>query len=213
MTSVGVMASAVNLAAGTDVLMEPFNNLSAWTVTGTPTIVTGRTGTAAQFTWNSGADQADYRIPSGAQSDTMTLGFAWRPNPDTTHSRPFMRLMSDSGATEHALLFMNSDGSFEYRVSSVAKYRSAAGFLVANTFYYIEVQTKMHDTAGTIIIRVNGTEVLNLTGQDTKAAGTKTVWDTVRLGPPTVFNGSDLFDDLYITTGAGAPFKGSITIP
>jgi hypothetical protein len=69
----------------------------------------------------------------------------------------------------------------------------------------------MHDTLGTGTIRVNGVTVLGpLTGLDTKAAGTKTTTDTIKLG-----NGSGLtisFDDLYLMTGTGDSFLGDCLV-
>ena len=37
-------------------------------------------------------------------------------------------------------------------------------------------------TTGFAIVRVNGVEVINATGLDTEDGGTKTVYDTIRLG-------------------------------
>ena len=83
--------------------------------------------------------------------------------------------------------------------------------VTAGTWYYVEIQAKLHDSTGFVIVRVNGVEVINASTLDTKDGGTKTVYDRVSMA---MFDGRvNQYDDLYITTGAGAPFKGSITIP
>jgi hypothetical protein len=201
---------------GPDVLLEPFNNLTAWTVTGTPTgiVAGGRTGTAAEFASFS-STFISYAIPTPAQSDTITIGFAFRPSAIGVGEYKIIGLASDAGATDHNTLAINSTNALVFYRSSSGLLTSANGVIpAANTYYYIEVQAKLHDTTGTFEVRVNGTPVIGpATAQDTKNAGTKTVYDTVRL-PPSGFNGAIVrYDDLYITMGAGAPFKGAITIP
>lgn len=201
---------------GPDVLLDPFNNLTAWTVTGTPTgiVAGGRTGTAAEFASFSSAFLR-YSIPVANQLDTVTIGFAWRPATINNGEYKILGLKSDAGATDHNTLAINSTNALVfYRSSSGLQTSAAAVIPTAATYYYIEVQAKLHDTLGTFEVRVNGTTVLGpATNQDTRNAGTKTVYDTIEL-PPGGLNGSILrYDDLYITMGAGAPFKGSITIP
>lgn len=215
MTAIGVMASAVVIAAGTDVLLEPFNNLTAWTGgTGGSIVAGGRTGNAVEFTAFSGGERS-YTIPTGDQSDTVTVGFAWRPSSINQSEYTIMAVRSDAGATDHDALRIDSANTLKVlRGTSSPVGTSAAGVIpTAAIWYYIELQVKLHDTLGTVEVRVNGTPVIATTGQDTKSGGTKTVFDTVRLVPQG-FNSSIVrFDDLYVTTGAGAPFKGSITIP
>jgi hypothetical protein len=205
------MASGVVVASGTDVLFEPFANFTfaPWTLAGTPTIVAGRNGTGAQFAGSSAI--ATYTIPSLSESDTVTVGFAWRATSIAVNPN-IMRLSSDAAATFHDTLVVLGTGALRFnRGTSTPLDTSAAGLITTATWYYIEVQAKLHDTAGTATVRLNGTPVIALTGIDTKNAGTKTVFDSVAL----VGAGSttQLFDDLYITTGAGATFKGDITVP
>ena len=207
----GIVASAVvPAAAGVDVLMEPFNNLTAWSVfNGSPTIVTGRTGTAARLPSNA---ILDYTIPAVSESDTVTVGFAFQTE-NLGSNADLCAFMSDSKSTEHGRLQVVTSGAVQVtRGASTFLGASAAGLIAINTWNYIECQIKLHDTAGTVTVRVNGATVLTLTGQDTKNGGTKTVYDSIRLRYPSA-SFANLFDDLYITMGAGAPFKGSITIP
>lgn len=201
---------------GPDVLLEPFNNLTAWAVTGSPTgiVAGGRTGTAVEFAAFS-STFISYAIPTPAQSDTITIGFAFRPSAIGQGEYKIIGLASDAGATDHNFISIDSNNALiVYRQSSGLLPKAPNGTIpTAGVFYYIELQIKLHDTTGSFDLHVNGTSVASATNVDTKNAGTKTVYDTVRL-PPSGFNGAIVrYDDLYITMGAGAPFKGDITVP
>jgi hypothetical protein len=206
------MASAVVTSAGTDVLLEPFTNFSSWTTTGACTIQTGRTGTAAQ-TVGSSANHADYTIPAISESDTITVGFAFRWTDVNSLNRDIIRFNSDAAATQHVRVGAQATGAISFTRAGTGLGTSATGLLVANTWYYIEVQTKLADSPnGTGIVRLNGAEIINVTAVDTKNAGTKTTFDRVIIGGQ-ITGATNQYDDLYITTGAGAAFKGDITIP
>ena len=79
--SVGIMASAVDVAGRrhrrADGAVQQLHRRPVDARPGRPTIVAGRTGTAAQ---SSGTPtQAVYTIPAGVnESDTLTIGFAYR---------------------------------------------------------------------------------------------------------------------------------------
>jgi Domain of unknown function (DUF4082) len=193
------------------VLVEPFNNLDAWTNSG-GTIVAGRTGTAVEFAGN--ANNARYTIPAASESDTLTIGFAYRATVVTAAIRRILSLWSDAAATEHIRLDWNpNDGRLSFQRVLTALATSAAGALPNdNTWRYIEAQIRLHDSAGFGIVRVNGTEVINASSLDTKQGGTKTTFDTLRLSVVLTSN-TALYDDMYLTMGAGAVFKGDITIP
>jgi hypothetical protein len=211
---VGIIASSVVESAITDVLMEPFNNYTdaPWTLNGSPPIVAGRTGTAASFTGAS--TRADY-VLGAHENATVTVGFAWRTNTTSTTQRHVLQMFSDDNATQHNRLLYNGTTSQSFTLELGAAVAvlgtTTTGLVPVNTWAYLELQIFLHDTAGTVVFRVNGTERLNLTGLDTRNFGVKTVYDTIRIGPLAAGHTS-LYDDLYITVGAGAPFKGDITI-
>ena len=211
---VGTFASAVHIAAGPAAdLMEPFNDYTtnSWAQSGSPTIVTGRTGTAAQLATT--AAHVDYSIPSGIQSDTLTVGFAFRATVVTAVIRMIAQFYSDANVTFHGSLRHNgSDGALHLYRGGTVLHQTAGGIITANTWQYIEIQTKLADSPnGTTIVRVDGVEKINLTGLDTKNAGTKTVYDTLRLAMG-VGSNTNQYDDLYLKMGAGATFLGDITI-
>jgi hypothetical protein len=204
------MASGVVVSAGVDVLLENFTSVADWGA-GISSVAGGRTGNAGQV---SGSSTAAYTIGAPNESAVLTIGFAYKVN-TLAAARTFLTLASDSGVANHTTFQVNTDGSLVARLGSAvgtALGTTAAGLITINTWYYLEAQVVLHDTTGTLKLRLNGTTVLDLAGIDTKFGGTKTVFDTVRLaggGSGATSN----FDDLYITTGPGAPFKGDITVP
>lgn len=212
MTSVGVMASAVvPPSAGTDVLLEPFNNFTfaPWTNTSC-TIVTGRNGNGANIP---AAGNIVYTIPTINQSAALTIGFAWRTNALAAAQSFICELLSDAGATTHNRLYVDNGGSVGVTrgTSTDLVTTSPTNTILINTWYYLELQITLHDTAGALTVRKNGAVLLTGTALDTKNAGTKTVYDTVRLRSAATT--TMLTDDLYITMGAGAAFKGDIVVP
>jgi hypothetical protein len=207
------MASAVSLASGVDVLREPFNNFTfaPWTVAGTPTITAGRNGNGASST--STSNTVTYTIPAINESATLTLGFAYRTASVTSSSAAVAELCSDAAATTHNQLIVSNTGAVVFARGTISNTlaTSAASTIAIDTWYYFEVQVTLGDSAAPFIVRLNGTVLLSGSA-DTKNAGTKTVYDSIRLkGRSGGF--ATLFDDLYLTMGAGAPFKGDITVP
>lgn len=203
MPNAGIMASAVVSAPPcTDVLAESFDNLSNWTTTaGTPDIRQGYTGTGVGLLGS--FTTIDFTIPTLQQSDTITVGFHWKSS-TMTSSGPILMLRSDSGATDHTRLNVISDGSIATTIGTSGIATSAAGVLAPNTWAYIEIQAKLHDTAGYHKVRVNGHTIIDISNTDTKNSGTKTVYDTVRL----IGMNQVTVDNMYVSSGSGCPFKG-----
>ena len=193
--------------ACTTVLQEPFNNLSSWsTFAGTPTIVAGRTGNCVQL---AASGRIRYTIPAPSESDRVTIGFAlYITTLFTTTS--FLTLRSDAGATEHIRLAMNTSGGVNASRAGSNPQSSGAFVLAAGTWQYVELQARMHDSSGSVNLRVNGVTWINATG-DFKNAGTKTVFDTVELAG--VGSGAGgRYDDLYLLTGDTCSYLGDQTI-
>jgi hypothetical protein len=211
MTAIGVTASAVHIpAGGTDILLENFTSVADWSA-GISSVAGGRTGNAGQV---SGSSNATFTIPALNEDATVTVGFAYKVN-TLAAARLFLQLLSDTNTLTHETFQVLTTGAITARAGGVAGAllgTTATGLIVINTWAYIETQVRLHDTTGAIIVRVNGTERLNVSNVDTKIGGTKTVFDTVKLAGGGS-GATSLYDDLYITMGAGAPFKGDITVP
>lgn len=200
------------LAACTDVLSEPFNTLANWTTeAGSPSIVAGRTGTAVKLPSSGLPARIRYTIPSVNESDTVTVGFAFKISGFGGAEEQFLQLWSDSNTVQHTVINITTTGTIKVmRGANVLAISTAT--ITANTWTYLEVQAKLHDTAGFVTVRMNGTPIVSVSGVDTRNAGTKTTYDTL-IFPPLYY---DLYvDDLYILTGSGCAFKGDqiITTP
>jgi hypothetical protein len=203
-------SNTVSVTPVNDLLLEKFNNYTTapWVTTaGAPTITaSGRTGNAAQLT--NPSDAIKYTIPAVSESDTITIGFGYKTSALGSEN-DILVLSSDAGATDHNKLRVNSAGSLVFYRGASGLWTSAAGVVVANTWLYIEVKVKLSDTVGTLNVRSNGTSLTSQTALDTKNAGTKTTYDTIKLDTVWVIN---YYDDLYVTMGASAAFKGPISL-
>jgi hypothetical protein len=187
------------------VLTEPFNNFTAapWVLGGTPTIVTGRTGTGASIGPSALATYA-LSVPT----EYLTVGFAWRISSAAAGLRFIFELLSNAGATLQCRLMHNSNGALDFQRGSLTIGSSATGLIVTNTYYYIEVQVRLHDTLGSVVVRRNGTPVLTLTNVDTRVTGTA-MFDRLRLGTQTS-GATAIYDDLYLRDDA--VFQGDPTV-
>ena len=148
----------------------------------------------------------------GSPTSTVSYGFAYRSSNLAGHSQTFVPMISalyDSvGGIWHILIAVSVDGRISaYRAtgpnSGTMLGASVVGTIKPNTFHYVEVEMVCHDTSGRVRIVVDGVEVLNVTGADTRNGGTGTA-DTIVLAA----NSGDFvtanhdFDDLYVTDSA-----------
>lgn len=155
---------------------------------------------------------AKYSIPAGLQSDWLTIGFHFNLLAiGATGVHSIFSLWSDSNTVEH--LRMVHDPSVNalviYSGTTLLSYFQL-NLGVGNWRYY-EVRVRMHDTAGSVELRIDGDLQIFNVNLDTRNGGTKVVYDTVRLnsGRP---GATTFFDNVYVTTGAGALFKGDIRL-
>ena len=199
-----------------NVLAEPFNNFTTngWSLYnaggGNPSIVAGRTGTCARMTMGG---EAAYTIPVPSRSEYLTFGFAYKIS-NFAGQGTILRLQG--GGWDHTRLRIEGNGSLGYTADEGTVYLagSAPGVITTNTWYYVELQTRLHSTLGSYTCRVNGTVVFSGTNKDTRNGAGSSVYETFRLIEPFGFSGeSNWVDDLYISTGVGCTFKGDHTIP
>lgn len=124
---------------------------------------------------------------------------------------------SDAGVTSHVRICITADGAVRVRRGDGAGTilgTSSTGVVPFNTWFYIAAKVRLHDSTGTVDIEINGSNVLSLTGLDTKNGGTKTVFDTAGWGAP----GGGLSPrrrDLYVCNEAGTKnndFLGDVRV-
>jgi len=92
-----------------------------------------------------------------------------------------------------------------YNGAGVLLGTSAIDLIPATTWLYIEARCTVHNTTGVVVVRINNTEVLNLTNKDTRY-GTEYI-KKVRFA--LVRNIDTWFDDFYIDS---SQFHGDVTI-
>lgn len=77
------------------------------------------------------------------------------------------------GGTAHLRLYLNwTSGLIQVLGGAGTVLASYQANLANNIWYCVEVQGTIHNTTGTCRVHLNGVEVLNLTGLDTRAGGT-----------------------------------------
>lgn len=136
---------------------------------------------------------------------TVLVGFAW----NTASASGFY--LQDLTSVQLQIA-TSTDGSIKvYRGTGTTNLlgSSAAGVWTFGSYQYIEVKAKIDPTVGTVTVRVNGVEVLNITGANTRVT-TNSYANTL------AFVGvAGQVDDLYIcdTTGTvNNDFLGDIRI-
>jgi hypothetical protein len=124
------------------------------------------------------------------------------PTTDTVHG--FLSILK--GVVTTFGLRITTTGALEaYRLTSLTAGTSlgvSAGSVIGVGWHFIECAVTISDTVGTVLVKVDGSTVLNLSSQDTNNAVTNV--DSISFGfgannPGTL---AIVVDDLYITDGA-----------
>lgn len=144
-------------------------------------------------------------------TDTIVFGFAFKKNSGSSYASI---LQARNGATVHFSLYFNqTNGDLSARNNTTEISGGLAAGAAADAlsgWIYIEGKVKIHDSDGTVDIKVNGVDVLNLTGKDTRNGATETI-DVFRL-----FGDSDnYYDDFYLLDTSGSvnnSFLGDVRV-
>jgi hypothetical protein len=108
---------------------------------------------------------ARYGFSTSRDEALVSFAFVPRGMP-TGANRIFCTL---SGVTRQVCLYVNADGRLAVsRDATVLGTTTDPVIIFPNVRYRIELGFSISDTTGTIVLKVNGTEVLNLTSQDTR---------------------------------------------
>lgn len=176
-------------------------------INATPVIAAsvGRRSTAA-MEFNSNTDRVSKQID--AQS-TWTVGMAISiaTQPGTGGDIIYF---GDSGADQCGV-FLNADKTLSFRRGTTVLGTSTFA-LPTGGYSYLECKVVIDNTAGTFEIRVDGSNKLSATGQDTQATANATANEifihgrtAINTGPGT---GLIRIDDLFINDGAGSVNNG-----
>lgn len=97
-----------------------------------------------------------------------------------------MTFWGDSNVTQHITVLYTSGGTIEVRRGNsggTLLASASTGLVHLTTWNYLEVKVTIHDSTGTVKVRMNGatSDLISFTG-DTKNGGTNTTIDAVRVG-------------------------------
>lgn len=100
---------------------------------------------------------------------TWIVGFRVKTNAlPTIGTWNFIKFVD--GSTTHVQIAVGTDGTLKaYRDTTLLG--SSTNAISANTLYYVEIKTNIHDSTGTVDIKVDGTSWLSLSSQDTRNGG------------------------------------------
>lgn len=134
---------------------------------------------------------------------TWVVGFAFRAG-SLPGSPAALCSFLDTGTIHCGVALSDTTGQlFAFR-STAATVLGTGPALTVGTWYYLEVKATISDTVGVVVVRLNGTTVLNLTGIDTRNSANATA-NTVRLGSTAATTGfSNDYDDVYIFDATGS---------
>lgn len=142
--------------------------------------------------------------PSGTPT-SGSCGFAIRTS-NFPSSMGRILEFCNAGGTEQCGVGINSVGTvFVYQGAGGSTYGSSSiGLIVANTWYYIEVEFTISGSTGSMNVYLNGSSILSVSSQNTLGAGSGGV-NIVQLCShfPTVVSGGANqldFDDMYFTS-------------
>lgn len=166
----------------------------------------GRNGKGKWF-----ANQTDHNtltLGSDAHA-TAILGVACRFTSLVTQTNEGyfpLRFHGDSGAITHVAIGILDTGEIQVKRGDSTTLATSSGLgLTTNVWYYIEAKVTVNDTTGAVVVKVNGTEVVNISGVDTRNGGTDGIVSQVRIGMTGSGSQASPFhgDDIYICNGAG----------
>lgn len=185
------------------------------------TFVTGRYGGSAIASSGTGNTTTE-RLIVGNPSTLIVHG-AWKPPTGLspgTNSRLFY--IAGSDGTQHLFCNIGTGGVLQlYRGGSIGTSSGATPIstssigMIYDIWSSIEFKVSVHDTTGNVIVRINGIEAINFTG-DTRNAGTGNLIGLLGLGIGNGTGSQMPLDDVYVldTTGSSPynDFMGDLRI-
>lgn len=152
--------------------------------------------------WSAQATSTSARVLSFPASAALIAGFAIKFSEILT-TAAWLTLRGDAGATSHLNVIFDSVGHLVLRRGTTTLATSAQT-ASAGVWYYLEVKATIADAGGVCVVRVDGVDWINFTG-DTRNAGTATTIDSLRLiGAGSGTSGTITWDDMYVCDGTGA---------
>ena len=173
------------------------------------------TGSPAQLTFVAGRRSSGYAVRTTSYAynlvralatgkSTLFISVAMRITTDAgASSQEFLQFLE--GATNHVTLRLNSSRQIE-SCRGLSTVLGTSSALPSAVWCWFQVKIVVHDTAGVVEIRDStGAVLLNLTGVDTRNAGSTGLINTIKIGPTETSPSYRLeFDDLHIWDDTGS---------
>lgn len=192
------------------------NYQGKWTGINTGTIIAGRTNNCLHGNTASGDRWWSKSFTAAEEDDLLIVACAIKAT--NLAQQGFVEFCSDNFSRGHMVVGLLADGR-------VRVWRQTAGTIGADltigttiatsatlpispgVWHYWEIKTRLatsdSSNNGTCVVRIDGAEVLNATGLDNRNAGTKSVYDSFRIGLDDNTGGVD-YDDLLVMNEQGA---------
>lgn len=151
-----------------------------------------------------------FTTPSLGTITTIIVGFAIKSA--AYNALPDILTILD-GATTHITLRLLNSGEWRVLRAGVTQLGSdtSGAAVSAGTWSYVELKVTISDASGVVVLKVNGTEYLNLTSQDTRNGGNASC-DRIKFIGSTNANDDTTLDDIYVLDAGSSPnndFLGS----
>lgn len=136
-------------------------------------------------------------------TNPLYVGFALKLSSNQFNN--FVYFGGDTGTTTHLALRYSSSGVLT--LSRGGTDIASAAAPTSQTWRYFEVSTNIHSSTGQCIVRIDGTQVINFSG-NTKNGGTASSIDRITFGHLYATNELTYVDDLYMCDSTGsAPYN------
>lgn len=188
--------------------MDGFDNgeFSRWNLSNFSSNTTTRFSVGRSATITNAISQKAFTAVS-----QFIIGFAFNSNNSTTYNSQTLSLYGDNGATRHLSLSIYTLGQLSLRRGDQSGTVLGTATIPSTGWFYIELSATIDSTVGTAVLRINGSTVVNYSG-NTKNGGTNTTIDTISV------SGSiqgHYFDDMYMCDGTGTTnntFLGDVRV-
>lgn len=174
-------------------------------VEGLGALVQGRAG-AGTFAWNTNTNGNPYiqtpALNTAAAIDTIIIGFSWKcdvlPGGDTN-----ILFLIEEYVDYGINVQISSTGEIVVERRGAELGRSTTADMLAETWYYIEIKIYIHNSAGTVDVKVDESSVLSLTSKDTLQGALADI-AAVRFYGTNNVTYNFTYDDIYVCDDAGS---------
>jgi hypothetical protein len=147
---------------------------------------------------------------------TATIGFAFQPSAWPAANQPIV-FFTDAASTGQFGLGLTSAGKLcVFRGTIASLVATSTTGLTAGQWVYLEMQTTFHASAGAYEVKLNGTQVADLTASSVDTNSTANNSATgVYLGVTATIGVTFLYDDFYLTdtsTASNTGFLGEVRV-